>query len=76
MTEQTTYLDCQNLNCPMPIVKMAKAIKHMEIGDVLEVTATDPAFRPDVEAWARKTGHILESFHTENNLTVATVRKK
>ena len=52
-------LDCRNLNCPMPIVKIAKAIKTMDIDQTLEVTATDPAFKADVEAWIRKTGNEM-----------------
>jgi TusA-related sulfurtransferase len=55
-------LDCRNLNCPMPIVKIAKTIRDMQISQTLEVTATDPAFRADVEAWVRKTGHRLVKF--------------
>ena len=55
-------LDCRNLNCPMPIVKIAKAIKTMDIDQTLEVTATDPAFKADVEAWIRKTGNEMVTF--------------
>jgi len=61
----TTILDCKNLNCPMPIVKIAQTFKKMETDELLEVHATDPAFRADVEAWARKTGNELVSFVDE-----------
>lgn len=57
-----TQLDCRNLNCPMPIVKVARTFKKMQIDDVLEVTATDPAFQADIEAWVRKTGNEILSF--------------
>lgn len=50
------------MNCPMPIVMISKAFKNMSAEDTLEVEATDPAFRADVEAWIRKTGNILEKF--------------
>ncbi len=52
-------LDCKGLSCPMPIVKVSKAMKELESGQTLSVEATDPAFIPDIEAWTRKTGHIL-----------------
>ncbi len=55
-------LDCRNMNCPMPIVEIAKAFKTIEVNDVLIVTATDPAFKADVEAWIRRTGNLLVSF--------------
>ncbi|MCA9194643.1 MAG: sulfurtransferase TusA family protein [Planctomycetales bacterium] len=55
-------LDCQGLNCPMPIVEITKAIRNLQSGQVLEVLATDMAFRMDLEAWARRTGHTIEAF--------------
>lgn len=55
-------LDCTNLNCPMPIVKIRKTINTMESGDILEVTANDPAFGADVRAWSAKTGNKLVRF--------------
>ncbi|MGE0823242.1 MAG: sulfurtransferase TusA family protein [Candidatus Binatia bacterium] len=52
-------LDCKGLNCPVPIVRISQAIKKMEAGQTLEVTADDPAFSADVDAWVRKMGHEL-----------------
>ena len=52
-------LDCTGLNCPVPIVRISQAIKKMETGQTLEVTADDPAFSADVDAWINKMGHEL-----------------
>ncbi len=58
----TKTLDCSGLLCPMPVVKTKKAIQTMEIGEVLEMIATDPGAMPDMEAWAKQTRHeLLES---------------
>lgn len=57
-----TKLDCKGLQCPMPIVKISKMIKTMKSGDTLIVEATDPAFKPDLIAWSKKTGHSLLEF--------------
>jgi len=53
------FLDCSGLLCPMPVVKTKRAIKGMEIGQVLEMIATDPGAVPDMEAWERQTRHEL-----------------
>jgi tRNA 2-thiouridine synthesizing protein A len=53
------FLDCSGLLCPMPVVKTRKAIKEMEIGQILEMLATDPGAMPDMEAWAKQTQHEL-----------------
>ena len=52
-------LDCTGLNCPLPILKTKKALDGMAAGQVLEMTATDPGSKPDMEAFARRTGHEL-----------------
>ncbi|MEZ6060501.1 MAG: sulfurtransferase TusA family protein [Planctomycetaceae bacterium] len=56
------FLDCRGMNCPMPIVAITRTVKSMSNGQRLEVHATDLAFRMDLEAWVRRTGHRLESF--------------
>ncbi|MDZ7267502.1 MAG: sulfurtransferase TusA family protein [candidate division KSB1 bacterium] len=52
-------LDCTGLLCPMPVVKTRKVIKDMQVGQVLEMIATDPGSIPDMEAWAKQTQHEL-----------------
>ncbi|MDP3985008.1 MAG: sulfurtransferase TusA family protein [Acidimicrobiia bacterium] len=52
-------LDCTGLLCPIPVVKTSRAIKEIEIGQVLEMVATDPGAPPDMEAWVRQTGHEM-----------------
>ena len=44
-------LDAKGLACPMPIVKLAKAVQAMSAGDSITVLADDPGFEPDVKAW-------------------------
>lgn len=52
-------LDLKGLLCPLPVVKMAQAIKKVELGQVIEATATDPGVLADIPAWARSTGNEL-----------------
>lgn len=73
MTNQT--VDCKGMNCPMPIVTITKAIRKLESGDTLDVEATDRAFKPDLEAWARKTGNEILSF-LEGEVLKAQIKKK
>ena len=50
-------LDCYGLLCPMPIIKIAEAIKSLSSGQVLEVIATDEGIISDLPAWCRRTGY-------------------
>ena len=54
-------LDCTGMMCPIPVVKTNKAIKELEVGQVLKMIATDPGAKSDMDAWVRQTGHELLS---------------
>lgn len=55
----TQTIDTKGLNCPVPIIKAKKAISALQVGDTLEVLATDPGAVGDFEAFSRATGHEL-----------------
>lgn len=59
LIQETLELDCKNLICPMPIIKIAQAIKLVDVGGIVRMEATDPGSKHDVPAWARRTGHDL-----------------
>ena len=52
-------LDFKGLLCPMPVVKIAQAVKQVQVGDLIEAVATDPGVMADIPAWARTTGNEL-----------------
>jgi len=52
-------LDLKGLLCPMPVVKIALAMKQVSVGDVVEATATDPGVMADIPAWAKTSGNEL-----------------
>ena len=53
------FLDCCGLDCPLPVAKTRRAIKGMEIGQILEMISTDPGVVPDMKAWEDQTRHEL-----------------
>jgi TusA-related sulfurtransferase len=52
-------LDAKGLLCPMPIVKLAKAMKELQPSQVILLEATDPGAIPDVAAWSKNTGNQI-----------------
>jgi tRNA 2-thiouridine synthesizing protein A len=54
-------LDCRGLVCPVPVIKLAKAIKGIAVGDVIEMLTTDPGSVPDMEGFQNQTGHRILS---------------
>lgn len=68
-------LNAVGLQCPGPIMKTYRAVEAMLEGELLEITASDPAFGRDVRAWASKTGHDVLSVDNEKGLVTALIRK-
>lgn len=66
-------LNCEGLNCPMPIVQLTRAARELQAGDKIEVTATDLAFKPDLEAWARRMNHTIDDFDASGEIQRATI---
>ena len=52
-------VDAKGLNCPMPIVRTAQAVKAMASGECVEVLATDPGSVKDFAAWSKSTGNLI-----------------
>ena len=52
-------LNLQGLMCPLPVVKISKAIKEVPVGGVIEATATDPGVLADIPAWCKSTGNEM-----------------
>ncbi|MCG7844301.1 MAG: sulfurtransferase TusA family protein [Methanomassiliicoccales archaeon] len=57
--DKTDTLDAKGLMCPMPIVKLAKKMKELPVGAVLELIADDEGSKEDVPAWCKRTGNEL-----------------
>ncbi|MBS1197441.1 MAG: FAD-dependent pyridine nucleotide-disulfide oxidoreductase [Proteobacteria bacterium] len=69
-------LNAVGLQCPGPIMKTFKAMGAMEAGEVLEITASDPAFGRDLKAWASKTGNTVLGVEADKGLVKALIRKE
>ncbi|AEA12545.1 SirA family protein [Thermoproteus uzoniensis 768-20] len=69
-------LDVRGKFCPMPVMETAKAINQINVGEILEVLATDPAADPDIKAWAKRTGHeVVASEKTPEGYLRILVRR-
>ena len=57
--EAVKTMDLSGLACPMPVVKVSKGIKEVEVGQVIEAITTDPGSLTDFPAWARTSGNEI-----------------
>ncbi len=69
-------VDARGLNCPMPIVKTAQAVKGIASGDTVEVLATDAGSVKDFAAWSKTTGNPIVEQTTDGGVFRFVLRKK
>lgn len=55
----TKVLDASGLTCPEPVMLLHKAVRGMDAGEILEVTATDPSTQRDIPKFCDFLGHEL-----------------
>lgn len=69
------FVDATGIQCPGPIMKLAKALEGKNIGDVVEISATDPGFKNDADVWCKTTGNTLLSMTEKEGKILARVQK-
>ncbi len=69
-------VDARGLNCPMPIVKTAQAVKAMASGQTVEVLATDPGSVKDFAAWSKTTGNVVVEQTADDGVFRFVMQKK
>ena len=63
MTTAATTVDCLGLACPIPVVRLARAVASVEVGGLVELLADDPGARVDIPVWCRLKDQRLVAQH-------------
>ena len=62
MIEYDLEVDASGLNCPMPLLRLKKALQKAAGGQVIKIIATDPAAHLDIGVFSEQSGNpILET---------------
>ena len=61
-------MDLKGMPCPMPLLKISKGIKEIEVGQVVEVHSTDRGSLADFPAWARTSGNKILKTEQDGNV--------
>ncbi|MEO8350000.1 MAG: sulfurtransferase TusA family protein [Acidobacteriota bacterium] len=68
-------VDARGLLCPLPVLRLARALRKASGGTVVLLLATDPASAGDVEAFCQERGNSLLSAEREGTIFRFRVRK-
>jgi tRNA 2-thiouridine synthesizing protein A len=68
-------LDCIGLYCPEPVFRTRLALDDLQVGQVLEVTADDPAAEEDIKRLVRRLGHEILELESDNGEVRVLIKK-
>ena len=69
-------MDLKGMPCPMPVVKVSKGIKDIEVGQVIETHTTDPGSLADFPAWARTSGNEILKTDQDGDVIKFYIKRK
>ncbi len=69
-------LDCIGLYCPQPLFQTREHIDAIEVGEILEVIADDPAAEEDLKRFAKRTGHKIVKFEKNGDTLRFWIKKQ
>jgi TusA-related sulfurtransferase len=76
-SEPSRTLDAVGLFCPEPLFRVRENIEQIEVGEILEVLADDPAAESDLHAFAKRAGHEVVLFErVDDEMRFLIKRKK
>ncbi len=68
-------IDARGLNCPLPLLKMKKALALAQCGERVYLQATDPNTLRDIAAYVRQAKHVLVHASTLGTVIHLVVEK-
>jgi tRNA 2-thiouridine synthesizing protein A len=74
MPEETT-LNLRGLKCPLPALKVRKALSRLPAGDLLVAECTDPLAAIDIPNLIRQTGDAIEETRQDGGVLVFRIRR-
>ena len=76
MSESTEKkLDATGLFCPEPVFRTKIEIERMQVGEIITVTADDPAAEDDISRWVTRNGHVLLDLSKDGDTITFQIKK-
>ena len=76
MSESTEKkLDATGLFCPEPVFRTKIEIERMQVGEIITVSADDPAAEDDISRWVTRSGHELLDMSKDGETITFKIKK-
>ena len=76
MIEFSLEVDASGLLCPLPLLRLKKALTEIASGEVVKVIATDPAAHLDIGVYTDQTGHQIIELVKQSQTQIFYIKKK
>jgi tRNA 2-thiouridine synthesizing protein A len=76
MIEIHLEVDASGLMCPLPLLRLKKALMEISSGDIVKIITTDPAAHLDFGVYCHQAGHRIIEFTKQPNGVIFCVQKK
>lgn len=76
MTERINrHVGVLGLSCPLPLIHLARAVKEMGTGEIVEIIGNDPIFETSILDFCRSNGHaVLDVTRRDDNASCLIIR--
>ncbi len=71
----TKTIDVRGMFCPEPVFRTKIEIERMAVGNILKITADDPASEEDITRWVNRMGHQLIGIKKTDKDLEFTIKK-
>lgn len=71
----TLEIDTSGLNCPMPLLKLKKALNQLNSTDIIKIIVTDSAAHLDFGVFCQQVGHEILTIHKAENSQTFFIKK-
>jgi len=68
-------LDATGLFCPEPVFRTKIEVERMQVGEIIIVSADDPAAEDDISRWVTRSGHELLDMSKDGETITFKIKK-
>lgn len=71
----TLEIDASGLNCPMPLLRLKKALNQLNSNDIVKIIVTDNAAHLDFGVFCNQVGHEILAIEKTENRQIFFIKK-
>ena len=75
MNVESLEVDARGLMCPLPLLRLKKALVSIGVGETVRIRVTDPAARLDFGVFVEQAGHTQVACEEEGEVLMFLIQK-